>query len=38
MILKSKGYSVYVKFTAEFAIGKLKVPRGSVGKILFCGT
>jgi hypothetical protein len=38
VIIKSKGDSVYSKLTPEAAIGKEKLPSGSIGKIPYCGT
>ena len=37
MILKSKGYSVYSKDTAELEVGNEKLPSGSIGKTPYCG-
>lgn len=37
MILKSNGDSVYSKVTADEAMGKEKLPYGSMGKMPCCG-
>ena len=38
VILNSKGFYVYSNLTPAAAMGKLKLAKGSIGKIPVCGT